>query len=63
MTKKKASPKAEPITQLLYIGPPGSHLSGIPARDLGQADLARLSDGQIKDCLRSGLYALPEKEK
>ena len=50
--------------QALYwiggIGPDGKPLAwldGIPARDLVAADIAGLSDQQVRDALASGLYA------
>lgn len=44
-----------------YIGN-GSHLLGIPARDLSEDDWKVLTDSQKKAVKESGLYELNEKQ-
>jgi len=44
-----------------YIGN-GSHLLGIPARDLSEDDWKSLSDAQKKAVKESGLYELNDKQ-
>lgn len=46
--------KKKPI--LRFIGQPGQHLTGIPARDLSAEEVSALSDQALSDCLASGLY-------
>lgn len=41
---------------LQFIGQPGQHLSGIPARDLTPDEVRVLSDQQRERCLASRLY-------
>lgn len=60
-TQAQAQPRAP---QALYWigesgpdGKPVAWLDGVPARDLTAADMAGLSDQQIRDALACGLYA------
>lgn len=43
-------------TALRFVGQPGQHLTGIPARDLTPEEAAALSDQDRQRCLGSGLY-------
>jgi len=55
-------PAPAKVTGLVWVGErlpdgrPVQWIDGIPARDLGPADLATLTDEQIERALASGLY-------
>lgn len=44
------------VKKLFYIGDGNRHLTGIPARDLTESDLAAMAPESVEDCLASGLY-------
>lgn len=62
MAKKKNStktltPAAEArLKGLVFIGAPGSHITGIPPRDLAPEEVGQLTIKQIERALFSGLY-------
>lgn len=56
-TEKALTPAAEArLKGLVFIGEPGSHITGIPARDLAPAEVGQLTIKQIEAALKSGLY-------
>lgn len=50
-------------TKLMYTGDGKTYFPGVPARDLDEADLARLSDERVKEIAASALYVEPKAER
>lgn len=56
---KVLTPAAEArLKGLHFIGEPGSHITGIPAKDLTPTEVGGLTIIQIEAAIQSGLYEL-----
>lgn len=51
------------LTKAIYIGQSGAHYSGIPARDLTEADWDALTPKQQKTVSKSPLYTLVVRKR